>query len=314
MKIPKQKTTLGENIRQLIIFQFVVQQLSYSQIMDFCESVLHLKLSSGEIANILESQAIELEPEYLTIKEDISSSDVVHMDETGWPTIQGKQGNYGWVAISAISKNIFYLLGQSRGKGNVEKILGEDYKGIGITDDYGGYKNVFDKGKHALCWAHPFRKIRDLKNSETLSKGKKQLCQKAFVDFSVLYEKVREVNIRPFIQKEREKEVKRLTGMFDKFVRPHSEDPQKLLKIKQRLNEQKGCYFVCLLYPNVSPDNNIAERALRHLVIKRKKSFGSKTQKGADVLSIIYSVVMSLWRKSKQDFFDSYRLALMRGQ
>ena len=32
--------------------------------------------------------------------------------------------------------------------------------------------------------------------------------------------------------------------------------------------------------------NNKAERALRPLVIKRKLSYGSKTQKGADVISI----------------------------
>lgn len=41
IEIPKQKTTLGENIRQLIAFQFTVEQLSYSQIIDFYEGVLH---------------------------------------------------------------------------------------------------------------------------------------------------------------------------------------------------------------------------------------------------------------------------------
>lgn len=314
MEIPKQKTGLGENIRQLIAFQFTVQQLSYSQIIDFSEGALHIKLSQGEIARILEDQAIQLEPEYLALRETIRSSPVNHLDETGWSTARGTQGNYGWAVCSAETDDVIYALGQSRGKGNVEKILGKEYAGIGITDDYGVYKNAFLEGRHALCWAHPHRKIRDLKNSETLSEEKKEHCKETFEEFSALYEKVREVHARPYVKKEREEEVKKLNRIFDRFIHPHPKDPKKLQRIKLRLEEQRDCYFVCLLEPGVSPDNNKAERALRHLVIKRKKSFGSKTQKGADMLSVIYSVVMSLWRKSKQDFFGVYRKALGVGQ
>lgn len=311
IEIPKQKVTLGENIRQLIVFQSTVQQLSYSQIIDFTEGILHLKLSQGEITNILESQANKLEPSYLAIQNEIRLSKAVHMDETGWKTVKGNQGNYAWVACNANSDDVLYSLGQSRGKGNIEKMLGEKYSGTGITDDYGAYKNSFKKGSHALCWAHPHRKIRDLKNSESLSDDKKKHCKKASEEFSMLYEKIRKVNEKPFIKKEREEKTMKLSKLFDKFAKPHPDDPEKLKQIKKRLTEQKECYFVCLLVPNISPDNNKAERALRHLVIKRKKSFGSKTQKGANMLSIIYSVVMSLWRKSKQDFFSSYSMALM---
>jgi len=310
VEMPKQKTSLGENIKQLVVFQSTVQQLSYSQIIDFAEGALHLKLSQGEITNILESQSIKLKPAYLTIQENIRSSNAVHMDETGYPTITGNQGDFAWVAADAKTDDIIYAIGQSRGKGNVTKILGENYLGIGITDDYGAYKNAFSKGRHALCWAHPYRKIRDLQNSETLEENKKVHCQKAFAEFSLLYEKVRTVNAQFFVKEEREKEVLKLSKVFDKFIQPHPDDPHKLQQVKKRLGQQKDCYFVCLLEPGIPPDNNKAERALRHLVIKRKKSFGCKTQKGADILSVIYSVVMSLWKKSKQDFFGAYNQAL----
>lgn len=309
-EIPKQKVTLGENVRQLIVFQSTIQQLSYGQIIDFAEGVLRLKVSQGEIVNILESQSDKLKPAYLTIQKNIRSSEAVNMDETGWSTQKTEQGNFAWIVADTKNDEVFYSIGQSRGKGNVEKMLGENYSGIGITDDYGVYKNAFKKGRHALCWAHPFRKIRDLKNSETLEENKKVHCQKTFEEFSVLYQKIRAVNGRVFLKEEREKEVLKLGKVFDKFIRPHPDDPQKLRQIKKRLAQQKECYFVCLLEPDIPTDNNRAERGLRHLVIKRKKSFGSKTQKGADILSIIYSVIMSLWRKSKRDFFNSYSQAL----
>ena len=74
--------------------------------------------------------------------------------------------------------------------------------------------------------------------------------------------------------------------------------------------KKKERYFVCITEPDIPADNNKAERVLRHLVIKRKKSLGSKTQKGADIMSVIYSVVMSLWYRGKEEdennFFINY--------
>jgi Transposase IS66 family len=61
-----------------------------------------------------------------------------------------------------------------------------------------------------------------------------------------------------------------------------------------------------LKYPNIPPDNNKAERAIRHLVIKRKACGGSKTQKGADVLSVLYSVLLSLYWRNPADYFGEY--------
>ncbi len=309
-EIPKQRTTLGENIRQLIVFQATVQQLSYPQIIEFCEGLLKLKLSEGEITNILKNQSVKLEGIYEGIKETIRDEKAVNMDETSWPTIRGEQGNYAWVATATQSEEVLYSIGQSRGQGNIWQILGKKYKGIVITDDYNAYKNAFSKGKHALCWAHPYRKIRDLAISETLPVDKKEYCQNKFKEFSKLYEEVRKINNRPFNKKERKRIAKGLSKKFDDFISLNPLDPCKLRRIKTRMKEQKRCYLICILESAISPDNNRAERALRHLVIKRRKSFGSKTQKGADVLSILYTVIMSFWRKSKENFFSTLHSAL----
>ncbi|MEK7561223.1 MAG: transposase [Patescibacteria group bacterium] len=88
-------------------------------------------------------------------------------------------------------------------------------------------------------------------------------------------------------------------------------------RLKQTIREQKGthkegltknlnAYFTCLLHEGIPPDNNKAERALRHLVLKHKISFGSCTQRGADTLSILASVLLSLWWRKPQNFFQEY--------
>ena len=57
--------------------------------------------------------------------------------------------------------------------------------------------------------------------------------------------------------------------------------------------------------------NNKAERALRPLVIKRKLSYGSKTQKGADVISILLSVCTTL-RHQHPGTYAAYREILRK--
>jgi hypothetical protein len=96
-----------------------------------------------------------------------------------------------------------------------------------------------------------------------------------------------------------------------KIAKPHPKDPEKLATIKATLTERCDRYFVCLVVPGIPLDNNKAERALRKIVLKRKKSFGSKTQKGADVLSVLYSVVFSIfWNYPKEEFFEKYMEAV----
>jgi hypothetical protein len=309
--IPKQKVSLGKNIRQLIVFQCTIQQLSHSQMLDFLKSCLHLEISEGEIAHILAEQATKLKASYEDLLRSIQSEDAVHLDETGWKVAfnDAFSGNFTWVMAGVESSDVVYSFGKSRGGGNISPLLG-DFNGIGITDGYTAYSNVFEKGKHALCWAHPDRKIRDLKNSESLSEKKKLHCKKVSDEFSELYAEVRKISASEFVQEERMKAKEILMEKFKKIVAPDKKDPSKLVAIKKSLLKQSKCYFVCIATPNIPTDNNKAERALRHLTIKRKKSFGSKTPKGAAIMSVLYSVVMSLWFRSKENFFVSYDEAL----
>ena len=93
---------------------------------------------------------------------------------------------------------------------------------------------------------------------------------------------------------------------FDVVTAENKDDPPALEKIKERLRKQKERYFTCVAMPGIPPDNNKAERALRPLVLKRKMSFGSRTQDGADTMSVLYSVLLSLWWTSKETFFGEY--------
>lgn len=60
--------------------------------------------------------------------------------------------------VGSESHESVFLAGESRGKGNALKLLGENFSGFTVSDDYGAYRKLRN---HQLCWAHLLRKFRD---------------------------------------------------------------------------------------------------------------------------------------------------------
>jgi transposase len=52
-------------------------------------------------------------------------------------------------------------------------------------------------------------------------------------------------------------------------------------------------------HPGVSPTNNLAEQALRAVVILRKQTFGSRTKRGAKRLATMMTVIETAKRQGR---------------
>ncbi len=323
MEIPKQKVIIGENIRCMVVYMTVVQGQSYSEVQRGLSHQYGISLSSGEVANILEGESTLLTPAYNHITETLeqeSETTGCHYDESSWKTESRgggvSKGNYCWVKIGVQSENRLIWFGRSRGKEVAEALRGEKEGSRGVSDDYVGYRNLFDH--HSLCWAHPHRKLRDLAGSGILNgKGNekiKKTCQKAFKEFAKVYQKAerarKKLQSGIWTKEKKEREQEKLMQLFENLFDSTPHDPEKLHAIRESLKERKERYFTFFEFPCLPLDNNKAERAIRKIVLRRKKSFGCRSQKGADVLSILYSVLFSLMESNpNQNFFSLYREA-----
>src|SRR5207249_3281706 len=67
--------------------------------------------------------------------------------------------------------------------------------------------------------------------------------------------------------------------------------------------------FVFIRFPNVSADNNPAERIIRHTVVARKISGGTKTAKGSETKAILTSL-FDTWQLQNLNPFEQCRLLL----
>jgi hypothetical protein len=295
--IPSKKSILGYNVRKYVCVLSIANRLSHTQIKENVRDVFSIDISIGEIGNILQTEANNLRPEYQGLKESVLNQTGTHYDETGWKVQKEEQGKFAWVATGTENNDTFFDLGKSRGKGNIENI---GIPKVGISDDYVAYKNSFSK--HQLCWAHPQRKLRDIALSEEFGRRKKRQILKTYHQFSSLYQNIRkklETEISPYLKT-------KFQNIFNQISEPHNLDPTPLSKLKISLRKNKEKYFTFLEHIGIPIDNNKAERALRHLVIKRKISFGSKTQNGAETTSILASVILSLRWNDPQNWFKNY--------
>jgi len=293
--LPNHKVILGPNVQKYICYLNVMCRLSFTQIQNVLLDTYTLKISQGEIAKILAREAVQLRPFFEQLRVRIRGEPGVHLDETGWKLLQGGDQSYAWVMSGAKSQESVFLAGESRGKGNVEKLLGENFNGFVVSDDYGVYRKL---SRHQLCWAHLIRKWRDLAQSGELPESQKKQCQEEYATLYSLYD-----DLKQHRNIEREAEfVRRLTELST--IKPN--DSKKLIRLKQTLRKNIPNYLTCLADPQIPLTNNLAERSLRHLVLKRKISFGSLTKRTAENFATLISVLLSLKQRFQSNFLGEY--------
>jgi hypothetical protein len=290
--------------------------MTFEKIASDLRDTFGLDVSDGEIVAILTKEATKLLPEYHDIDARIRSAPVKHLDETSCPIQKEGQGQWAWIKTASNSFDTLFRLGQSRGKGNAIALCNEPAQ-ITLTDDYPAYDFLEDN--QALCWAHPSRKFRELADSKSLSPEGKALAIAFNNDFKELFKSAKKVVDNPYDSVDREKKAKSFERRIEKLCAPNDSDPKKLATLKKTFTERKTAYLVCVRKENIPMTNNTAERRLRPLVIKRKLSFGHKTRKGADVMSILMSVCFTTWWKGQKNtphlnFYRAYQAIIQKWQ
>lgn len=301
-------SSLGPNLRLLVSHLVSASGMSYYQVAQLCATLYGVQLSDGEIAGILQAQHRSWLPAYEQLRTEIQASRVVNADETPWP-IQGEEGRgYAWVLSDAASPKACYVCAISRGAVHAQKLLGPNFTGIRISDDYAPYRAETLPGSQQLCWAHLYRCVRDLRYNDNLPGEQLPYVDSWYGTFAQIYQDLRMYLSEPYDDIVRQTQAEELWKRVRKLAATgppagRAGEPKKLTQLKaQLIRAGIDRLFICL--PEDTPcDNNRAERDLRQLVLKRKRSFGSKTPRGAQALSTVLSLCTTTWRMNQANYF-----------
>jgi len=307
------RVILGQNVRSLVSYLSINNDASFSQIINLLNHCFSFKISCGEISNILEERGRCYLPEYNRILDTVRAGPV-HMDETRLP-IQSEAGaGYAHVMVSVNSFDVVFKFADNRGKGNSEALIGENYSNVGISDRFGSYKHLFQNGKHQICWAHILRNARDIVHLKSLPQEKVEHSANFAKQLKKVFKKIKKYKSEAYNQEVRESQAEKLTEYIQSICKADKLDPKQLSDLKAGILEYQDSLFVCVRIDGIPADNNKAERALRKLVIKRKKSFGVKTPRGAATLEVLMSVFQTFHARFNSNSFLHLHLLALTGE
>ena len=205
---------------------------------------------------------------------------LLHGDET--PHKQWGESLWLWVFLSA--STVLFLIG-SRAKEMFQNLIEDIFCGDLMSDGYQVYRGY---PKRLRCWAHLMRKARGL--MECLSPTLQDYGRAVHETLQGLMQAVYQAREGPggSLREAYQGELDRLQALCERMSRCPHEQAQKLGK--ELLNDWEAIFRV-LDDPRLPLTNNVAERALRHWVILRRISQGTRSEQGSRALALLASVI-----------------------
>lgn len=289
--IPKEtieNSPLGFNALIWILIQKYKLRLPLQSIAESLKIQYDMNIAEGAIQKILHNLKERFGSKYEELIKEIRENRIKHADETGWRI----EGQNAWCWMFSSPESIIYTIEETRGKGVPERILGKSPPGILIRDDYGAYKNL-DLPQQS-CWAHLLRNSKEKAEKDNSSKEMKDLHAVLKTMFSELSDIVKlklPTKKRKDLYQAYQKKIQAIID--SQFA---SSDVQE---IQTRITNQNTNLITAILYPGVPLTNNEAERNIRKMVVTRKISGGSRSDKGAATHAVNMSIIQTLFLKKE---------------
>lgn len=185
----------------------------------------------------------------------------------------------------------YFLYGRRRDSSQVTEVLGNEFNGVLVTDFYAAY-NAYD-GSHQKCWAHLLRDIKDLIKTYDYRKDLVIISN----NIKKLFDEGKKIQVGELNLCQRHKKRRELENNLFALVKPYARKDQKdypFHVLAKRIDKYLDELFVFVLDPSIPATNNAAERDIRHSVISRKISGGTRSVVGTRTKEILTSI-FSTW-------------------
>ena len=275
----------GLNMMILCAYLWVVTAISFPGVSKCLAHFWGIKLSNSGISRMMVRLSEILKPVYQEILMDVKSGTCLWADETGWRI----RGQLHWLWAFANKDSAYYWIDKSRGSDVVNRVMGDIFAGILITDGWGGYNQIVVSDRQT-CMSHIFRKIR--KYIEIHPQFRSVL--KFYIKLRRILKDAKKLqanreNLGELVFRRRLKLLEKRLSVLLKWKNSNS----VLKEVIDKVRRQKDYILTFVLYEDAESHNNYAEGIIRKGVLKRKVSGGSMSLRGAKAYSIILSVAQT---------------------
>jgi hypothetical protein len=233
-------------------------------------------------------------PLYEQLQVLLKSARVAYADETSWR--QDGEGQYIW--FGGNNDVAVYQITDNRSGESALQLLGDQFDGILVTDDYAAYNAV--KARHQqTCWNHLRTRAREivqqieLAGSQARAPRSIEFCEKLRRFALRMCELGRKLKKRTLSGARARAMIPLLQRQLRRFANQTLEhESAETLRLRV-MEKDWDKLFTFLRVKGVEPTNNHSERSLRFLVIMRKICFGTRSPEGSESHGVLASLLQT---------------------
>jgi len=287
---------VGPHLTSVIAYLKGACHASFSTIQKFIEEVMGFTVSRGHLAKVIEKVSASLEGAYVDLLNALTSESYLNVDETGHR--ENKRRMWTWCFRAELYT--VFKIDPSRGSKVLVEVLGKKFDGVLGCDYFSAYhKYMGDFGIEVqFCLAHL---IRDVKFLTTLTDAATRRYGRKVLDgiralFKTIHRRDRmsEEAFQRALERARHDILKRVLSYV-----PDRTETQNLAK---RFREHGEAYFRFITTPGMEPTNNLAEQAIRFVVIDRLVTQGTRSEKGRRWSERIWTVLATCRQQGRSSF------------
>jgi len=281
---------------------------SYSTVQAFLRDVLGVPLSRGQLARLVTKASAALDRPYEQLRTALPDQARLNIDETG----HKDGGDACWTWCFRAELFTLFKIDPSRGSDVLVEVLGQEFAGVIGADYFSAYRKYMADFNVMVqfCLAHL---IRDVKYLTTLDKATANYGRRLLDQLRRLFKIIhRRDTMTP---RKFERALQRARRNVLKVARrppPRNEASN----IAQRFRKHGDAYFRFITTPSVAPTNNLAEQAIRFVVIDRRVTQGTRSDAGQRWCERIWTTIATCAQQGRSvfDFLQRAIHAHLTGQ
>ena len=243
---------------------------------------------------VIEKVSQSLEAPYSELLDRLPLESILNVDETG----HKENGKRFWTWVFKADMYVLFKIDKSRGSKVLIDVLGKAFNGVLGCDYFSAYRKFMKDFDISIqfCIAHLIRDIRFLTtipDKETKAYAERLLCKVRNM-FKVIHDRDN-MSAEAFVEALEEAKAEIMTAALEEvpsrlnqFGKETKRAPHNMAK---RFRKHGLAYFEFITTPEIDPTNNVAEQAIRFIVIDRHVTQGTRSLKGRQSSERIWTVI-----------------------
>ena len=291
---------LGPRLTALVAFLKCVCHASFSTVRKFLRDVVGVRVSRGYLAKVCAKVSDSLQASYEQLLELLPKQSVVNTDETG----HKNNGQHYWTWCFRAPLFTLFKISPSRGSDVLLDVLGAEFDGVLGCDYFSAYRKYMGDCNILVqfCLAHLIRDIKFLaSHPDRRNRAYGNRLLNAVRNLFGLIHRRERMSAKRFAL-DLEDAGNELWAAAVWRV-PNTPEADNLAK---RFENHGDNYIRFITTPGIEPTNNLAEQAIRFVVLDRHVTQGTRSETGQHWSERIWTVVATCAQQGRSVFSFLY--------